>query len=329
MKSKAELDANLRLFYAEARNKDGGHYSRSTLLGFRNGLERYLNNPPYKKGIHIATDPAFQQSNQMLDAKLKDMKKHGEQNVKHKPAIESEDLPHLKESGVISPTTPQGLLYNVWFHVTLYFCRRGREGQRNLTKSSFLFLQDENNKWYATMAHDESSKTRQGGIDDTATNYEKLGRMYQTEHRNDGFNALHLYCSKLNPNCSAFFQFPKRFWKGPEESVWFENRCVGTNKLGSMMKELSKAANLSQLYTNHCIRATAITLWSDAGLSNRHIMTLSGHRNENSLKSYNARPSSQQLQACSNVLSSALNPQATREPATASTFWIRCLCYDS
>ena len=155
------------------------------------------------------------------------------------------------------------------------------------------------------MAHDESSKTRQGGIDDTATNYEKLGRIYQTHHQNDGFNALRLYSSKLNPACNAFFQFPMRFWKGPEESVWFENRCLGANKLGSMMKELSKAANLSQVYTNHCIRATAITLWSDAGLSNRHIMTLSGHRNENSPKSYNARPSSQQLQVCSNVLSSA------------------------
>ena len=88
---------------------------------------------------------------------------------------------------------------------------------------------------------------------------------------------------------ALFFQFPKRFWKGPQESVRFENRCLGVNKLGNM-KELGKAANLSQVYTNHCIRATAITLWSDAGLSNCHIMTLSGHRNENSLKSYNARP---------------------------------------
>ena len=86
------------------------------------------------------------------------------------------------------------------------------------------------------------------------------------------------------------------------------------------MKELSKAANLSQVYTNHCIRATAITLWSDAGLSNRHIMTLSGHRNENSLKSYNARPSSQQLQVCSNVLSSALNPQATQADQPTQVF---------
>ena len=57
--------------------KLGENYSyRSKLLGFRNGLDRYLNNPPYKKGIHIATD-------QMLDAKFKNMKKHGEQNVKH------------------------------------------------------------------------------------------------------------------------------------------------------------------------------------------------------------------------------------------------------
>ena len=44
--------------------------------------------------------------------------------------------------------------------------------------------------------------------DDTATSYEKLGTMYQTAHQNDGFNALRLYCSKLNPACNAFFQFP-------------------------------------------------------------------------------------------------------------------------
>ena len=55
------------------------------------------------------------------------------------------------------------------------------------------------------MAHEESSKTRQGGLDDTATNYEKLGRMYQTDDRNNEFNALRLYNSKLNPVCNAFF----------------------------------------------------------------------------------------------------------------------------
>lgn len=306
-KSKEELNENLRIFYAEARSKNGDNYSRSTLLGFRNGIERFLNNPPHKKGIHIATDPEFQQSNQMLDAKLKNMKKNGQENIKHKPCIEREDLRVLKDGPSMSPSTPQGLLYNVWFHTTLYFCRRGREGQRNLTKSSFVFQQDENNMSYATMAHDESSKTRQGGLNDNAENYEKLARIYQTQHPNDGYNALRLYIEKLNPNCSAFFQFPKRFWQGPQETSWYENRCLGVNKLGRMMKEISLAANLSKNYTNHSVRATAITLWSNAGLANRHIMCLSGHRNENSLRHYNQRPSSRQLQLCSNVLSTALN----------------------
>ena len=93
----------------------------------------------------------------------------------------------------------------------------------------------------------------------------------------------------------------------PNYAVWFENRRLGVDKRRDMMKILGKAPNLSKIYTNHSVRARTITLWSDAGLSNRHIMSLSGHRNENSLRSYNTRPSSQQLQLCSNVLSTALN----------------------
>ena len=156
------------------------------------------------------------------------------------------------------------------------------------------------------MAQDEASKNHQGRLSDNTVSFEKFGRMYQTELPNDGYNALCLYLVKLNPECSAFFQYPKRSWKRPQ-AVWFENRCLGVNKLGDVMKILRKAANLSKIYTNHSVRATAITLWSDAGLSNRHIMSLSGHRNENSIRSYNTRPSSQQLQLCSNVLSTALN----------------------
>ena len=102
------------------------------------------------------------------------MKQQVEESVKHKPCIENEDLRRLKESAVMSPSTPQGLLNNVWFHITLYFCRRGREGQRILKKSSFVFLQDENGKRFATMAHDEASKNHQGGLSDNTVSFEKL-----------------------------------------------------------------------------------------------------------------------------------------------------------
>ena len=81
----------------------------------------------------------------MLDAKIKQLKREGRQDVKHKPAITLPDLQKLKVHPVLSPSTPLGLLQNTWFHTTLHWCRRGREGQRLLTRDSFKFLVEENN----------------------------------------------------------------------------------------------------------------------------------------------------------------------------------------
>jgi len=74
-----------------------------------------------------------------------------------------------------------------------------------------------------------------------------------------------------------------------------------------MMKKISEAAELPKVDTNHSIIAIAITLWSNAGVPYRHIMSISGHRNEQSLVHYNWRPSVAQLQNCSDVLSRALS----------------------
>ena len=137
-----ELDRNLRQFYAEARNKEGENYSRATLLSLRNGIERYLRTTPHSLGIRFTHDPRFVLSNQMLDAKIKQLKQEGMQNTKHKPATEKEDLAKLKTSEVFSLIKTLSLLRNVWFHVSPFWCRRGFEGQRNLKKISFAFERD-------------------------------------------------------------------------------------------------------------------------------------------------------------------------------------------
>ena len=101
-----ELDRNLRHFYAEARNKEGENYSRATLLSLRNGIERYRNTPPHSLGIRFTHDSRFVLSNQMLHAKIKQLKQEGMQNTKHKPAIEKEDLAKLKTSEVFASRCP-------------------------------------------------------------------------------------------------------------------------------------------------------------------------------------------------------------------------------
>ena len=141
------------------------------------------------------------------------------QNVKHKP------VPLSLETCGVWNRAPLSLLYNVWFHVNRYFNsvdvdRKGKETWR-----SPVFYSSRMKTASGTYTvFDEASKTR-WGIDDTTTNYEKRGRMYQRARRKSSAKPL--------------------------------------------------------VYTNHCLRATAITLWSDAGLS----MTLSGHRNEISIRS--------------------------------------------
>ena len=149
--SDMELDQVLGRFYAEARAKDGELYSRSSLLTIRNAIERFLNNPPHNRGIKITKGEAFQQSNKMLNSKIKVQKKDGKENIKHKPAIPPGDLRKLSASGVIHGGTPLGLLRNVWFNTSLYWCRRGREGQRELRADSFVFEVDEDCRPYARM----------------------------------------------------------------------------------------------------------------------------------------------------------------------------------
>lgn len=104
----------------------------------------------------------------MLNAQIVHLKRQGKENVRHKPVIEDEDLKNLKTSQAIELTSPLTFLQNVRFHVVLFFCRRGREGQRELKRSSFKFEVDASRK-LVTMAHDEATKNHPGGLTDVSS----------------------------------------------------------------------------------------------------------------------------------------------------------------
>ena len=52
------------------------------------------------------------------------------------------------------------------------------------------------------------------------------------------------------------------------------------------MKDISVAAELSRIHTNHSIRGTTITVLDGKGYEARHKKTVSGHRSDSSLQSY-------------------------------------------
>ena len=212
----------------------------------------------------------------MLNAQIVHLKHQGKENVKHKPAIEDEDLKKLKTSQAIALTSPY-LASKCVVSCCPVLLSEGREGQRELKRSSFKFEADASGRKFVTMAHNEATKNHPGGLSDVSS-HEKLARMYETPEENDGYKAMKIYLAKLNTKCDAFFQYLKKHWKCDDE-VWYDARPIGVNKLDSM-KDISRAAELSKAYTNHSVRATAIALWSNAGIQNRHIMPISGQCSE-------------------------------------------------
>ena len=95
------------------------------------------------------------------------------------------------------------------------------------------------------------------------------------------------------------FKDPRR----QSDEVWYNNMVVGQCTLGDKMKKLSIEAKLSCMYTNHSIKETTITILDECSYEARHIMALSGHQSESSIRSYASQTSLSMKRKMSETLS--------------------------
>ena len=123
--------------------------------------------------------------------------------------------------------------------------------------------------------NDEKSTTKRRGS--------RRGHNYETDFADCPVKSFKKYISFLNPKIEYLFQRPKP--STPFCGPWFDAQVLGKNSLGNFMKQISIDANLSIVYTNHCIRATSVTVLDNCGIEEHH-MSVSGHRSENSIRSY-------------------------------------------
>ena len=186
------------------------------------------------------------------------------------------------------------------FDVTLNFARRGRENLRSLKYDCFAFSTDDNGCDYVEMAYNEATKNHQGdNLKDR--DHEIRPRMYASGTESCPVASLRQYLSHRNPNTDYLFQRPNASIE-PYDEIWYTVSPVGERVLNEMMCKISLDAGLSRVYTNHCVRATTITLLAHAGVETREIMKISGHRNEASMRCYNADSSSLQKRTYSGII---------------------------
>ena len=229
-------------------------------------------------------DREFMSANQVFSAVLKLLKESGLDKSTHKSPILQGDMEKMYTSKVLGNDSPQSLQRKVFVELLLHFGRRGKEGLRELRKDSFQIEKDDRGRSYVTIGYNEFDKnhTAEGRQDKE----NKMQIMYsQVGDPLCPVVSFQKYLDKLNPLQVAFFQRPKSL-ACSEDDHWYENKPLGVNTIANMMKTISKEAKLSQVYTNHCLRATTATVLANAGVSSRDICAVTGHHNEGSLKSY-------------------------------------------
>lgn len=248
------------------------------------------------------TDPVFNKSNRMLIAVLKKQKEAGQDRTTHFSRISQADMDIINSPSSFDLNNAEELQQKVFFDIQLQFGRRGRENVRNLRKDFFKLKRDEAGQEFFEMSYNELTKNHR----DIHESAEPRGRIYETGQQNCPVNSIKKYLSKLEPSCDSLYtKAVKRKGFDPLSTTWYTKCPLGHNKIGDFMKTISKRLNLSQVYTNHCIRATCVNILAENGVEARNIMRITGHRCESSLRSYNHDASDSQKKQMSNILAAA------------------------
>ncbi|XP_062599882.1 uncharacterized protein LOC134261458 [Saccostrea cucullata] len=298
----SELDSTLSKFYAEARTVNGELYKRSSLFSIRHGLNRHLSvNSQNTRDIIHGVD--FRKSQLAFTAATKELKRSGKGGVSHYPPIEKNDLKLMYQYFDLENNVK--LQEKVFVDIVLYFGRRGRENLHQLKISDFSARHDAEGHLYIYLDKDELTKNHQ----ENANTAE--GRMYaMPDDPLCPVKSFIKYKRHLNPKCDRIFQRPKRNFSSSH--YWYDNVPLGHNTIGNLMAAISQKAGLSQRYTNHSLRATLVHTLDSTGLfSGRHIMSVTGHRAESSLKTYTGQTEPEIKRKMSESISKTLRSETS------------------
>ena len=80
------------------------------------------------------------------------------------------------------------------------------------------------------------------------------------------------------------------------------------------MGTMSLNAEINHPLSNHCVRATSVTIMSDANLETQHIKCTTGHKSDTSIESYSTKQSFKQKEKISAIPSSFVGGENFNAP---------------
>ena len=133
--------------------------------------------------------------------------------------------------------------------------------------------------------------------------------MYEASTALNPVAAIEFYLGKTHPDCKALFQTPNKATTKNMDFAsaqhWYRNEPLGKNTISKMMERISIKAELSERYTNHCIRASTVTSFFQFqhGVDARKVCAITKHKDERSLThALHQRDNKRTKRECSKIL---------------------------
>ena len=197
--------------------------------------------------------------------------------------------------------------------MSYFCCRRGQENLQKLTKAHFAVGQDATGAKFVFQAIDEATKNHRD--DDEGYG----GNMYACGGHMCPVYTFELYLRLLNDGNDSLFQRAKIGYQVNDGACMYVNAKAGRDKLALMMSVMSTSAGLSKRYTNHCVRATCVSLL-DENYDPTQIMGISMHKSLSSILSYRGRVKRSKKREMSRSLTKACMQQVSDESSNDVSF---------
>lgn len=279
----------LRYFALEARSQDGKKYPPSTIRCILSALNIIYKESKAPFSILDKANPAFRELHLTLDRVTSDLYREGI-GVSKKSAevipFEHENL--FWEKQLLGYSTPKALQRAVFYCIGLNFILRGVQEHHDLQLQQLSRYPPDTSVYSEDVYYQYTefiSKNDQHRFKDiNASN--KSCRVYaQPGSEKCVVRLIDFYISKLPENPTAFYLRP--LYKVPlSDRPWNCKSRVGVNKLKSIIPEISAESGLCVHYTNHSLRATAVTRMYNKGVPETVIAEKSGHRSMKALCAY-------------------------------------------
>ena len=303
------LDEILQSYWPSLRTISAEEYSASTLQSHRQLLKMSLKN---EMNIDIINEMEFSESNIVFDNYTKSLKSKGKGCIKHYKNLDPDDIVKVVTS--LNPDDPEELQLFSWFYIQLFFCLRGEENTDRMKKLDLIFETTKDNLEVISLRNNETKNHKE--LTEDADSGGKI--VEEKGSVKCPVRIMKTYLSKLNPENDFLWQKPLNCTKNNPSIKWYANQKVGHNKLGQFMKIISKRCNLSDIYTNHCVRGTLCSILGDLGYDDTNVKAISKHKSISSLALYKRTSFNKKVEMASQINSLAgISGEVSQRPSTS------------